>query len=533
MSVAVSHIKDLKQEWNERNGLRGAQLSLAEEYAQWTIPSLFPRAGDVSTVELQNSKDSIGAQGTNHLSNRVVDVLFPAPPRTFFRLGMVDKLKSAAAQAMAAAGASSDQARQQLGVAQASLDAQMVDVEKEAMNYLNDRGYRPQAIQTAKLLIVTGNALEYHPEGKPVQVYNMRNYIVQRDLSGEVIMIMTKEEKSFETFSDEVKAKLRATKGSNVTAYVDKSNVTIYTKICLENTGKFHVYQQADDVLLDTADVSYPKDKLPWVPLCWNLITGEDYGRGLVAEYSGAFHALNVLTGALQNIAAVMGDIKFLVNPQSTIDIVALNAAAAGTYHSGRKDDVSVITIEKLNDAQFLATMIERFTKQISQAFLLNSGMTRDAERVTAEEIRAQAQELETSHGGIYSRLAQQWQRPVAFITLDHINFDMAGVIQPRIITGMESLSRMGELDAIRLFLNDLAILNGVPEDVRAVIHLKRFITIVGSARQVEYDKFLKTDDEIQADQEAAMKQQQLLMQQQEASKAAGAIATNTAKEIA
>lgn len=531
MDLKVSLVKDLKQEWNERDGLRGSLLSLAEEYAQWTIPSLFPRAGDVSNVELQNSKDSIGAQGTNHLSNRVVDVLFPAPPRTFFRLGMVDKLKSVATQAMAAAEGQ-DAARQQLGVAQAALDAQMVDVEKEAMNYLNDRGYRPQAIMTAKLLIVTGNALEYHPEGKPVQVFNLRNYIVQRDLSGEVIMMMTKEEKSFETFSDDVKAKLRATKGSNVTSYVDKSNVTIYTKIKLEDSGKFHVYQQADECWLDTQNVSYPKDTLPWVPLCWNLITGEDYGRGLVAEYSGAFHALNVLTGALQNIAAVMGDIKFLVNPQSTIDIVALNAAAAGTYHSGRKDDVSVITIEKLNDAQFLATMIERFTKQISQAFLLNSGMTRDAERVTAEEIRAQAQELETSHGGIYSRLAAQWQRPLAFITLDHIEFDMAGVIQPRIITGMESLSRMGELDAIRLFLNDLAILNGVPEDVRAVIHLKRFISIVGTARQVEYDKFLKTDDEIKLEQEQAMQQQKMLMQQQEMARAAGGIAQQTAKDI-
>jgi hypothetical protein len=196
----------------------------------------------------------------------------------------------------------------------------------------------------------------------------------------------------------------------------------------------------------------------------------------------------------------------------------------SGSYHSGKDGDIVAVTLNKLNDAQFISSMIERYERQIAQAFLLNSQLTRQAERVTAEEIRAQAQELETSNGGIYSRLAAQWQVPTATIVLDQIDFSgkIFG-IKPRIITGMESLSRLGELDAIRMFLADLGMLNTIPEDVRAKMHLGRFIATVGAARQVDYKVFLKTDAELKAEADAAMAQQQMLVQQQNQAAAASA----------
>jgi hypothetical protein len=524
--------KGLKQEWEMRDAKRQSVLTLAEEYALWTIPSLFPRAGDNSKIEMQNAKDSIGAQGLNHLANRVVDVLYPAPPRCFFRLGMLDKLKDTAQSALEQQ-AGPEAARGEIAKASAELEIKTAATEKQAMNYLDDRGFRPSAIHVAKLLIATGNALIYHPKGQNVQVYNMRNYIVVRDVLGNVVCLMTRDMKSFETFSPATQEALRSHSPNKAMGYEEHTDVYVYTKIELEEDGKYHVTQDADEVKLDTEGASWPKETLPWIALCWNLMPGEDYGRGLVAEYSGAFHALNVLTGSLQNIAAIMGDIKLLVNPQSTINVTELNNSPPGSYHSGKEGDIIAVTINKLNDAQFISTMIERYEKQIAQAFLLNSQMTRDAERVTAEEIRAQAQELETSHGGIYSRLAQQWQRPTANIILDQIDFQAGAFFIPRVVTGLESLSRLGELDAIRMLLNDLTILNNVPEDVRVEIHMSRFIGLLGTARQVDYLKILKTPDEKAQEQAAIQQQQQQMLQQQEMAKAQGQIATDTAKEPA
>jgi hypothetical protein len=534
MELVVTAKVNLKQEWTERHVDRMSVLTRAEEYAEWTLPSLFPRGNvKTETLEMQNAKDSLGAQGTNHLSNRVVDVMYPAPPRTFFRLELDAKMKKIATAALAAKTGSIDSASREVGKAMTELEELLSDTEKEAIKLQDGLMYRPMAIQTAKLLIVTGNAMPFHPpDNKPVQVYSMRDYVVQRDMSGEVILIMTHDMKAFETFNPSVQAQLRLIKRRDTTAYVDKTDVHIYTKIVLENDGKFHVYQQADEILLDTADASYPKDSLPWMPLTWNLIRGENYGRGLVEEYSGAFHALNVLTGALQNIAAVMGDIKIFADPASTVDVAEVNKSPPGSYHSGREGDIFVLQLDKLNDAQFIATMVARYEKMISQAFLLASAAVRQAERVTAEEIRAQAQELETSHGGIYSRLAAQWQRPTALLLLAAINFNGAALgVMPRVITGMESLSRLGELDALRMFFMDLAMLNNIPEDVRAVLHIPRLMTVLGTARQVDYKKFVKTDTELQDDQARLMAQQQAMIEAQERAKTGTAVATQVAKE--
>ena len=516
MQVEVRTSTDLQHRWDELHHKKNSLISLCEEYADWTLPYVFPRT-NTENVELQLAKDSIGAQAVNHLANKVVSVLFP-PQQLFFRLHVSSAMKKMIGAGLQAAGAPNKEALQaSLSKALLAVEEQLAATEKEAQEYMDMVAYRPQAVNTAKLLIVTGNALVYHPEGRPVQVYNLRDFCVARDLSGEVIEIMTKECKAFETFHPDIQVQLRT--GHNPRKpqhnYSDKDNVTIYTKIKLENDGRYHVYQQGDHVLLDTDGAYYTKADLPWIALTWNLVRGEDYGRGLVADFAGAFHAINVLSGSLQNIASIMGDIKFLVNPSSLVDVGELNSSPSGSYHSGKADDVTAIQLNKQHDAQFIAVMIERYEKQIAQAFLLHSQLTRQAERVTAEEIRRDADELETSNGGIYSRLAATWQQPTANIVLQQINFQGLDYgIVPQVITGMDSLSRASELDNLRMFLADLGMLQAVPEDVRAIIDMPAFAKVLGTNRQVDYQQIIKTPEQIQAEQQAMMQQQQQLQQQ-------------------
>ena len=287
--------------------------------------------------------------------------------------------------------------------------------------------YRPIAILAMKLLIVTGNALIFHPEDdSPVQVYSIRNYSVMRDCSGEVVEIMTKETRAFSTFNDEVQAALkqddafkshyawnRVDNKTHARGYTDETEVTIYTQIILQDDGKFHVYQHADDIPLPTR-ATYTKKTLRWIPLVWNLIQGEDYGRGLVSDFSGAFHALSVLNSALLNTATVMGDIKFLVDPTSMVDATEMQNSPAGSYHVGKPTDVGTPQINLVNNYQVLAQGIERFQRQIAQAFMLTQALTRDAERVTATEITRDVDELEASNAGIYSPFAAVCSFPLS-----------------------------------------------------------------------------------------------------------------------
>jgi hypothetical protein len=526
MAISVETSKMLSNRWDQLTTKVSSVINKCEEYARWTLPGVFPPSS-TENVELQLHKDSLGAQCVNHLSNKVISTLFPAQ-RLFFRLYISEQMREQAkaamqaAQAQAATDPQMADAEAQLNGAMMLAEKELAAVERKAADYMDMVAYRPQAITAAKLLIITGNALLFNPRGKPVQVYNLRNYRVLRDLSGGVIEIMTKENKAFETFAPEVQVqiqtlnKLKPKHKQKSGQYENTTDVTIYTRIVLEDDGKFHVYQSADDIELDTDGAVFTADKLPWIPLTWNLIQGEDYGRGLVEEYSGAFHAVNTLNGSLLNIAAIMGDIKFLVSPQSLIDIVQLNNSPPGSYHPGKEGDVSTIQVDKLQDARFIAEMIERHERRVAQAFLLNSAIRRDAERVTAEEIRQDAQELETSNGGVYSRLAATWQQQQATVLLDQIGFDGKVLgITPKIITGMDSLSRIGELDNIRMMISDLAMLNAVPEDIRRAIKPAEFLAVVGTNRQVDFGKFTKTTGELTAEIEAEQQKMMELQQNQ------------------
>lgn len=531
MAVHARVDKGLQHRWEELNNKKTTILKHCEKYAGWTLPYMFPPDNTQADAELPLEVDSIGAQGVNHLANKIVSTLFPAKS-LFFRLVIDQVIRDtiemgiqAAAQAEGA-DASADDLRAQLETQVQEAEALLSKAEKRAEEHLDMVKYRPQAVNAVKLLIITGNAMVLHPEdGNAVQVYNLRNYHVVRDCNNEVVEMMTREKKAFETFSPEVQDMLRSDERvahmykdapKSDRKYEDSTEVTIYTQIKLMDDGKFHVCQYADNTRLNT-DIKYTKDTLRWIPLTWNLVQGEDYGRGLVADFAGAFHSLMVLNNALLNLGAVLGDIKYFVDPASLIDVVAVENSLPGSYHVGKPTDIGTNQTQKLHDAQFLASLVDRYQKQIAQGFMLTQQLRRDAERVTAEEIRQDVDELEQSNSGVYSRLAADWQVRTAFIALQDTDFEGVGQgIQPRVITGMDSLSRSGEAYNMRLFLSDLGMLNTVPEDIRMAVKKPAFIKQIASYHQVPYESWMMTDNEIRAEQDREAQQQAALLEQQQ-----------------
>lgn len=490
----------IQQEWVRMDTRRSAMKSRLEDYALWTLPYLFLPERTTEQDELSVAAGSIGARSVNHLANKLVSALF-VPYRPFFRLIMTDEAK-ARARAV-------DQ-----NLTDAQIDLILSRTEMRAMESMNVAVHRTQAVLAVKNLIVTGNALLYYPQEKNVEVYNIKDYVMQRDLNGFPIKIITRDVKAFSALPDDIQKKLRDRK-----KYSENAKVSIYTKLLYNPANdKYDVSQAADAVSLDVRG-SYPVGKLPWIPLTWNLVRGEDYGRGLVEDYAYAFHTHQVLTSAQMRLYAVIADVKLLVDPASAIDPDELNRSASGTYFPGREGDITCprigveVNIAGINDK---ITSLER---ELAQAFLLTSAVTRDAERVTAEEIRMQIQELETAHGGIYSRLAAEWQTPLIGIILDRIGFDMGKDFVPQIVTGMEAMSRNGDLENMQLFISDLAQTQMIPERFQQYLKEGEFLATLGALRNVQYEKFLKSQEEVkreqQAAQQAAMAQQQQMIDMQ------------------
>jgi hypothetical protein len=235
------------------------------------------------------------------------------------------------------------------------------------------------------------------------------------------------------------------------------------------------------------------------------LADEHDYGTGLVEDYAGDFGTLSTLSESEIKGAILASDYRWLANPAGVGDINDIKNSVSGDVIPGGKDDLSLVTLEGGANLQLVGTAADKVIRRIGQAFLLGSAVTRDAERVTAEEIRMQANELETSLGGVYSRLAVDLQLPIALWLLKQINVSVKGTqLVPTIVTGLAALSRNAEAQQLGLFLSALAQVATMPPELLARLQLSAVISTLASAQGIDAKKYVKPEEQVAREQQAA-----------------------------
>jgi len=92
------------------------------------------------------------------------------------------------------------------------------------------------------------------------------------------------------------------------------------------------------------------------------------------------------------------------------------------------------------------------------------------------------------------------------------------------VITGMESLSRNSDVDNMMMYFEDLSLLAQLPEMVQAYIKVPEIMALLGTARSVNYQTFMKSEEQVQAEQkelqERAVAQQAAVDENSAAAKA-------------
>ena len=479
--------------WATMDTDKGDLIERSEAYARWTVPAIMPPEG-MEGQEQTKGNVPTGARLVNHLANRIVEVLYPIS-RPFFTVALTPEAKLEIEQELG---------EEQSGKMQEAVRDATSRLEDVAIRKLKLTEYRPVAILAAKHLIVTGNALlRRMPSGKRV-LYPVNRYGVRRDILGMEREVVLSEKKRFSTFDEAMKAHIREVH-PNVKDEDDMELFTLY-----EKQGKrWKITQEADGVPLKTDSYLNEAD-YDLLVLDWSLHPGEHYGRGLVEDYASTFHNIDVCTEALLDLTAITADIKFFVRPGSplSMDLAALNAAPRGTYWPGNADDISVPEMRARGDLGTINELIGKWEGELAQAFLMSN--VRDAERVTAAEIRMLANELESAFGGLYSQLAQSWQQREAEYAISQVDFAQeigkdSAAFEVLVTTGLESLSREGQIDNLRMAIGDLQMMEAVPEDIRGAMNPLRFAKFVFTNRSVDLNAFLNTPEEMQANQEAAM----------------------------
>jgi hypothetical protein len=231
-----------------------------------------------------------------------------------------------------------------------------------------------------------------------------------------------------------------------------------------------------------------------------------DYGTGLVEEYARDFEAISVLSEALVNGGVLAAEFRWMVNPNGVTQVEDVAKSNNGDALPGLEADVKPVMGGNPKAIEVLSVALDRWERRVSRGFLMGSAIIRDAERVTQEEVRMTANELETAYGGVYSTLAASLQKPVGLWLLDASDVSIQGTqIEITIVTGLDALSRNGDLENFRMAMGDMAQVAQLPEAVQARLKWDEIKAFIGQGRNVDLNKFMMTDAEFAKKQEAAM----------------------------
>lgn len=472
-------------------GKRDPFLRRAREAAKLTIPALLPSDNHSGGSVLPTPFQGLGARGVNNLASKLLLALLP-PNSAFFRLTIDDFTL--------------EQMTQREGM-RAEVEEALGKIERACTSEIETTAVRVTAGEVLKHLLVTGNALMYVPTQGNVKMFRLDRYVVSRDPMGNVLEIIVKESISPKLLPAEMGI---TDEGNDLNP--DRT-VDIFTHIHLSPDGKkWVVYQEVKEQVVPGSEGDYPLDKTPWIPLRFTKIDGEDYGRGYVEEYYGDLRSLEALTQAIVEGSAASAKVLFLVNPNGVTQQKTLTEAPNGAVRAGSAEDVSVLQVEKFADFRVAFETIEAISSRLSYAFLLNSAVQRTGERVTAEEIRYMANELEAAMGGVYSILSLEFQLPLVRTIMHRLEKQRRipslpkGTVRPAITTGLEALGRGNDLNKLDLFLQGAAQALG-PEVLMQRLNVGDYLTRRATALGIDAKGLILSDEEFQAKQEEEMGQ--------------------------
>ena len=499
-----------QQRWDNLELFRSIYLRRAIDCSALTIPSLIPESDQYNgwTGEQFNATPSLyqgaGASGVNSLSAKLLLSLYP-PAAPFFRLTM----DSAKVREYA-----ENNGGDEASIA-GQLDQVLSKMERQLMRKLDQLQARPALFEAIKHLVVGGNALMYIGQ-ESIKMYGLRSYCCDRDPEGNISEIVLKEQVSPKFLPAGYGADESKTAGLDDDGSEQPKDVYTHVEFDYAN-DKVQWYQECHGRKLPNSAGFSRVDNSPWICTRLHAIAGESYGRSMCEEVLGDLQSLESLTQAIVEGSLISARAIGLVNPNGMTRADVLANASNGSIVAGNAADVEFVRVEKQNDMATALQTMQILERRIQVTFLSNEAVQRNAERVTAAEIRLMAESLEAGLGGVFSLLSAEMQLPLInrmmYVMTEAGEFPPIpkGMVQPVVSTGLEAIGRGNDKARLTEFLQTIAAALG-PEQFASYINPTELVRRFAAADGIDTAGLVKTEEELQAEQ--AQSEQAMLAQQ-------------------
>lgn len=463
--------------YSEKQSGRSQYEDRAKLIAGLTLPYVIREDSDTGTTKMKDStSQSYGGRLVNTLKAKMGMALLPPSTSSFRYVPKPEELQALTQGSPDNIAKVYQALSQNVATVNAEIELQQI---------------RSSLFDVITQLLIVGSVIVEKKSKKGVMIHPLLTFVVDLDEMGVPVKMCFVE--NIKVLPEGVVPKEEADEYKLYTmAVMDKKTLgwTVTQEIEQEIVGKTLTYKNYDE--------------LPFRYLGWTWMVGDDYHRPFTEDYFQDLQQLDKIAKLLTDGAIVSAKMLLFVNERggrTRKDDVA--ESENGDVVDGSADDVSALQIQKNFDFQVPMEREQNLKKELSQAFLMNESVTRDAERVTAQEIRFMAQELETSSlAGIYSKLSLQWSKwIIQQIMLElKIKFE---VIEVEILTGLDALGRSQEAQKL-----DALVMRAEQLGLRHWFKDSELLNRYASYESVNPVNLMKTPKEVEAEM-AKMKAQQ------------------------
>lgn len=480
-----------KERYAELEPARTTIIDRAVECAELTLPYVIREDGaDASTEYPDSYVRGFGAKLVSNLTGKLVPAILPTN-QPFHRLTPSQEALSAVSRD------NPDMI--------AEIYKIIAEKDEALFRAINKSKFRGVAYPLIEMAIVTGNGLVERNDDGSYRLFNLRSYVVKRSPNGKIVDLIIYETADYEALPDDVR---------NMIDERDKDTpVELHTQVKLVD-GKYEYHQEANGELISGSEATLKSVDERFIVIAWNMLSGEDYGRGYVEKYLDTLKDLNTHLKVISSSAIVNSRTVLTVNPNGMTKYKEFVEAKNGDAIVGLAQDIGVVRTEKHNDLKLSYDIIQDYKRELSEAFLMSAGAVRDSERTTKYEVQVLMNELDGALGGIYTSLAEQIQKPLVMFAFKDIKLPETKEVDVDIISGAEALGKNIESLRIQDLLENLAGLAQIvgQEKIASTINTENVISSMVANSGVASKNLVYSAKEIQAKE--AQQKQELMAQQ-------------------
>ena len=520
-------------------GERNYWLDRARRSASLTIPYLIPRSNSPSQENMDSYVlpwNGIGQRGCNNLAAKLLMAILP-PTEAFFRFTL-DPIEM---EKQEAAMLEQGMPPEEIASAKSEIDLTLNKLELSILRSIETSNDRVVVHEALLHLIVSGNCLTYVGDDGLV-CYPLNRYVLLRDPVGEPLVAVVCETMAIEQLPASIREELQKD-DDEYAGLVENTDpapmgqpektVDLYT--CIKWTAEsVEWWQEINKKEIEGSRGQAKKSVSPWLPLRMSSYQASSYGPGYIESACIAdLQTAEALSQAVSECALVSAQVKHLVKPAGVTDAKGLAEAPNGAYVPGNPDDVFTVRTDKGSDINVAFTALQRIESRLAASFMLAE--MRDAERVTAEEVRVTTLQTETSLGNVYAILTSEFQAPYIRRRLE-LYMRQGGMqrlpenlVQPMVSVGLSGVGRGNDLEKTARFIQILQQALG-PEGMAMYVNNTELIKRLSSSMGISPLGLIKSEEQIAAEQQQA--QQAAIAQELAANPQGVAQAAQTAQEM-